>query len=268
MDKKIFFRCNYGPNIFCVILLAFHLFTCRNSSDRIEKNSLKVEKTDSCIQKPRDSTDSVVKAEDLTEDPPKAVPGSDAVEIASSVSHAERSPKIESKNDTAPKDSCSNSSAMFESKRLRSQSPQIGHHSRSPTLERSHDLKPLSDNPLRSPQSSSSRSSQREKVESRAKTDHRSDSKESHINSCRKGAVSPSSSRRTSSRESSRNRRSPSHRSSSSRRANSSTNRSGNSDRSVIPKNKDDHKSFYSEKGRSPKKAVAIVPPRKRSPVE
>ena len=242
----------------------FQLFICRNSSDRIEKNSLKVEKTDSCIQKPRDSTDSVVKPKDLAEDPPNAMPESDAVEIAktnaSSVSHAERSPKIESKNDTAPKDSYSNSSATFESKRLRSKSPSIGHHSRSPAHERSHDLKPLSDNPLRSPQSSSSRSSQREKVESRTKTDHRSDSKESHTNSHRKASVSPSSSRRTSSRESSRNRRSPSHRSSSSRYASSSTNRTGNSDRSVIPKNKDDHK--------SPKKAVAIVPPRKRSPVE
>ena len=233
---------------------------------------MKVEKTDSCIQKPQDSTDSVVKTEDLTEDPSKDLPGSDAVEIAkanaSSLAHSEGSPKIESKNDTAPRDSCSNSHATFESKRLRSKSPQTGHHSRSPTQERSHDMKPLSDNPLRSSQSSSSRSSQREKVESRAKTDHRSDSKQSHINSRRKASMSPSSSRRTSSRESSRNRRSPSHRSSSSRQASSSTNRTGNIDRSVIPKNKDDHKSFHSEKSRSPKKAVAIVPPRKRSPVE
>ena len=225
--------------IFYVILLTFQLFICRNSSDRIEKNCLEVEKTDCCIQQPQDSTDIVVKAEDLTEDPSKDMPGSDAVEIA------EGSPKIESKNDTAPRDS---SSATFESKRLRSKSPQIGRHSRSPAHERSHDQKPLSDDPLRSSQSSPSRSSQRERVESRAKTDHRSDS------------------RRTSSRESSRNRRSPSHRSSSSKRASSSTNRTGNSGRSAIPKNKDDHKSFHSEK--SPKKAVAIVPPRKRSPVE
>ena len=215
-----------------------------------------------------------VKTEELPEDkdPSKDMPGANVVETvktdASSLSHAEASPKVESKNDTTPKDSCCNNSAACESKRLRSKSPQTVRGSKSPTHDKSHGLKPPGDNPTRSSQSSSSRSSQREKSQSKTKSDRGSDSKRSHTISRRKPSMSPSSSRRTSSRESSRNRRSPSHRSSSSRYASSSTNRTGNNDRSVAPKNKDEHKGFPSEKSRSPKKAVAIVPPRKRSPVE
>ena len=237
---------------------------------------MKDENTNSYIQKTQDSLDDVVKvkAEELTEDKDsKDMPGTNGVEPpktdACTLSHVEASPKVESKNDTTPKDSCCNNSATCDSKRLRSQSPQTVRGSKSPTHERSqsHGQKPSGDNPHRSSQFSPSRSSQREKSQSKTKSDHRSDSKQSRTSSRRKTSMSPSSSR-TSSRESSRNRRSPSHRSSSSRYANSSTNRIGKNDRSAAPKNKHEHKGFPSEKSRSPKKAVAIVPPRKRSPVE
>ena len=157
----------------------------------------------------------------------------------------EQSTKIELERHNTSKDSRLNSDIMPEDNRLRSTPPKL-------VPDR---LSPPHDDESRSEKEVSDRG---QSIVSRSASRH------SSIQRRRNLSLSPSSSRRAVSRDHSRNRRSPSHRSTGSRCASSSYSRV---DRSASPKIRE-HKGFPSEKGRSPKKAVAIVPPRKRSPVE
>ena len=197
-------------------------------------------------------------------------------------------------------------SANQDSVERRSKSPQTRRKSRSPIKpatkqERCYGSRSPSDKSRRSPSqpSQQSRSSRPPKCDKPAPETHNSNNRRelgskqnrstnsnlpNPSDSNRKTQRSPSSSRRSDNREKSRSKRSSPSRSSQSRsslsprsqsRKSSSSRRTANKEsprkftsKETPVKDRRSRRTFSSEKSRSPNKAVAIVQPRKRSPVE
>ena len=219
-----------------------------------------------------------------------------------------KSPEASVEGSTQVDSSKSNStkSANRDSVQRRSKSPQTRRKSRSPIKpptkqERCYGSRSPSDKSHRSPSlpSQQSRSSRPPKCDKPApETQHSNNRRElgykqnqstnsnlpNSSDSNRKTPRSPSSSQRSDNREKSRSKRSSSSRSSQSRSSlspRSQSRRSSSSRRTACKesprkstsketpvKDRRSHRTFSSDKSRSPNKAVAIVQPRKRSPVE